>query len=80
MRRRPGRGPQSEKKGRHKRQKDGAFPFGLIASAAAPLLGEVAKPMVKKLFEDVEEKENTEEDEENNNTKETRYSETNYVT
>ena len=53
MRRRPGRGPQSEKKGRHKRQKGGAFPFGLIASAAAPLLGEVAKPMFKKLFEDV---------------------------
>ena len=36
--------------------------------------------MFKNFFEEVEEKENTKEDEENNNTKETRYSETNYVT
>ena len=54
MRREPKRGPESLKKGiwylgggggggRRKRQKGGAFPFGLIASAAAPLVGEVVK-------------------------------------
>ena len=33
-----------------KRQRDGAFPFGLIEPAAVPLLGEVAKPIFKKIF------------------------------
>ena len=58
MRRGHGRGLQSVKKrnlvfggGGRKRQKGGAFPFGLIASAAAPLIGEVAKPIFKKNFE-----------------------------
>ena len=56
MRRGRGRGLQSVKKrnlvfGRGcKRQKGGAFPFGLIASAAAPLIGEVAKPIFKRNF------------------------------
>ena len=36
--------------GKRKRQKSGAFPFGLIASAAAPLIGAVAKPILKKFF------------------------------
>ena len=36
--------------GKHKRQKSGAFPFGLIASATGPLIGEVAKPILKKIF------------------------------
>ena len=36
--------------GGRKRQKGGAFPFGLIASAAAPLIGEVAKPIFKRNF------------------------------
>ena len=31
--------------GRRKKQKGKGFPFGLIASAAAPLLGEIAKPI-----------------------------------
>ena len=59
MRRGRGRGLQSVKRrnlvcgggGGRKRQKGGAFPFGLIASAAAPLIGEVAKPIFKKNFE-----------------------------
>ena len=45
---------QSFKKGiwylektKHKRQKGGAFLFGIIASAVAPLIGEVAKPIFK---------------------------------
>ena len=28
----------------------GAFPFGIIASAAAPLVGEVVKPIFKNIF------------------------------
>ena len=32
------------RKRRTKRKQKGAFPFGLIASLAAPVLGEVAKP------------------------------------
>ena len=36
--------------GRRKRQKGRAFPFGLIASATAPLIGEVAKPIFKNFF------------------------------
>ena len=55
MRRGPGRGLQSVKKKefgrRRKRQKGGAFPFGLIASAVAPLTGEVAKPIFKKIIQ-----------------------------
>ena len=31
-----------------KRQRGRGIPFGLIASAAAPFLGEVAKPLLKK--------------------------------
>ena len=59
MRSGPGRGPQSAKKRefgtwgwvkRRERQKCGIFPLGLIASAAAPLLGEVAKPIFEKTF------------------------------
>ena len=30
-----------------KRQKGGAFPLGLVASLAGPILGEVAKPTFK---------------------------------
>ena len=32
------------------KQKGKRFPFGLVASAAAPFLGEIAKPMFKKIF------------------------------
>ena len=49
-----------------KRQKGGVFPFGLVASAAAPLLGEIEKPIFKKILVGVEEEEN--DDEGNNNT------------
>ena len=45
-------GRQSMKKGvwhigGRKRQKGGAFPLGLVASLAGPILGEVAKPIFK---------------------------------
>ena len=33
-----------------KRQRGRGIPFGLIASAAAPILDEVAKPLLKKFF------------------------------
>ena len=74
MRTGPKRGPQSVKKefgtygrgGRRKRQKGGAFPFGLIASAAAPFLGEIEKPIFKHILVGVKEEEN--DDEGNNNT------------
>ena len=33
-----------------KQQKGRAIPFGLIASLAAPVLGEVAKPILGKIF------------------------------
>ena len=33
-----------------KRQRGGAIPFGLIAFAAVPYLGEVAKPLLKIFF------------------------------
>ena len=36
------------KKGRYRKQRGKGFPLGLIASAAAPFLGEVAKPILKK--------------------------------
>ena len=39
------------KKKRKQKQKGKGFPFGLVASAAAPLLGEIAKPILKKIFE-----------------------------
>ena len=53
-----GRGPERElqsvkkkiwylEKTKHKRQKRGAFLFGVIASAVAPLIGEVTKPILK---------------------------------
>ena len=41
------------KKGKRKRkqkQEGKGFPFGLIGSAAAPFLGEIAKPIFKKNF------------------------------
>ena len=31
-----------------RKQKGGAIPFGLIASLAGPILGDVAKPIFKK--------------------------------
>ena len=33
-----------------KKQKGGAIPFGLIVSLAAPVLGEIAKPVFKTIF------------------------------
>ena len=33
-----------------RKQKGGAIPFGLIASLAGPILGEVAKPIFKKII------------------------------
>ena len=54
------RGKQTVKKGiwhiggrykkRKRKQKGGAIPFGLIASLADPTLGEVAKPIFKKII------------------------------
>ena len=54
------RGRQSVKKGvwyiggkrkyRSRRQQGKGFPLGLLASAAAPILVEVAKPFLKKVF------------------------------
>ena len=39
------------KKGKRKqKQKGKGFPFGLVASAVALLLGEIAKPIFKKIF------------------------------
>ena len=32
------------------KQKGKGFPFGLVASAAAPFLSEIAKPIFKKIF------------------------------
>ena len=52
------RGKQIVKKGiwrigrykkRKRKQKGGVIPFGLIASLAGPILGEVAKPIFKKI-------------------------------
>ena len=39
-----------KKRKRKTKQKGKGFPFGLVASAAAPLLGEIAKPIFKKIF------------------------------
>ena len=36
------------KRAKKRKQKRGAIPFGLIASLARPVLGEVAKPIFKK--------------------------------
>ena len=38
------------KKKRKQKQKGKGFPFGLVASSAAPLLGEIAKRILKKIF------------------------------
>ena len=38
------------KRKKRKKQKGGAIPFGLIASFAAPILGEVAKPIFKTIL------------------------------
>ena len=38
------------KKKRKQKQKGKGFPFGLVASAAAPFLSEIAKPIFKKIF------------------------------
>ena len=38
------------KKKKTRTQKGKGFPIGLIASAAAPLVGEIAKPIFKKIF------------------------------
>ena len=38
------------RKYRKKRQQGKSFPIGLLASAAAPILGEGAKPLLKKIF------------------------------
>ena len=37
-------------KKRKRKQKGKGFPFGLVSSAAAPFLGEIAKPIFKKIF------------------------------
>ena len=37
-------------KKRKRKQKGGAFPIRLIAFAAGPLLGEIAKPIFKKII------------------------------
>ena len=47
-----------------KRQRRGTIPFGLIASGAVPFLGEVAKPLLKKMLvvgvgEDEDERKNS---------------------
>ena len=57
------RGKQSVKKGiwhiggkykraprQRKKQKGGAIQFGLLASIAAPVLGETAKPLLRKIL------------------------------
>ena len=57
------RGKQSVKKGiwhiggkckrasrRKRRQKGGAIPFGLLASIRVPILGEIAKPILRKIL------------------------------
>ena len=39
-----------KKRKRKQKQKGKGFPFGLVASAVALLLGEIAKPIFKKIF------------------------------
>ena len=36
--------------GKKRKQKGGAFPLGLPASIGAPILGEIAKPILGKIF------------------------------
>ena len=43
-------GGKKRKRKRKQKQKGKGFPFGLVASAAAPLLSEIAKPIFKKIF------------------------------
>ena len=40
----------ASKKRRYRKQRGRGIPFGLIVFAAAPLLGEVAKPLLKNFF------------------------------
>ena len=35
---------------RKRRQKGGAIPFGLLASIGVPILGEIAKPILRKIL------------------------------
>ena len=64
------RGRQSAKKGtwciggkkrRYRKERGKGFPVGLIASAAAQFLGEVAKPILKKILAVKEEEDEDEE-------------------
>ena len=59
---------------RKRKQKGKGFPYGLVASAAAPLLGEIAKPIFKK---NLEEEEKEEKDETNCNFKKKKCSKSN---
>ena len=43
-------GGKKRKRKRKQKQKGKGFPFGLVASAAAPFLSEIAKPIFKKNF------------------------------
>ena len=38
------------RKKKKKRQKGRGFPIGLVASLAAPVLGQIASPILKKIF------------------------------
>ena len=38
------------KRKRKRKQKGGAFPIGLLASFAGPVIGEIAKPIFKKIL------------------------------
>ena len=38
------------KKKKRKKQKSKGFPIGLLASVAAPILGQIASPILKKIF------------------------------
>ena len=38
------------KKRKRKKQKGGAIPLGLLASFAGPVIGEIAKPIFKKIL------------------------------
>ena len=67
-------GGKKRKRKRKQKQKGKGFPFGLVASAAAPLLGEIAKPIFKK---NLEEEEKEEKDETNCNFKKKKCSKSN---
>ena len=45
-----GGGKRKLRKKAKRGQKGGAIPIGLITSAAAPFLGEIAKPIFTKIF------------------------------